>query len=330
MRTIENTIKIFLAIILLYVFCHYFFIFKDVVLSIGARRNLTGKIVYSTDSLKIKVIELPSGEKKTLYTARKIPGRYLESVNSPYFSPSGRKITFIKKVYADNPDTYKLYVMDSDGANVKKILDLGDLSILSPSWSPDGSKIAFVVKKEESQGIYIVDVYNPSDYKRISNIKPSGHQPGWSFDSQNISFISSEYISRQLGPGIRSKSFVGKIFIIDIKGNVLNILSTASEVALSPEGDKLVYEGKDGYYLMTNISSRNKYDSKIVIPFKSLLFDRNLSYPIRWSPDGKYIVFCKDIWFGFTGIYVAPIDNPKKHIRIATEGTDIVGMSWVR
>jgi len=218
MRIIENIIKVFLGIVILYVFCYYFFVYKDLILSIGKKGALKGKIVYSVGRHNINIIELPSGESKTIYTAKEAPNRYLESVGSPCLSPDGERVIFSKKEYRSFPSSYKLYMMDSDGVNVRKILDLGDASILSPSYSPDGTKIAFVVKKEGLQGLYITDVHSPSNYRRICDIKPSGSQPSWTSDGRKIAFISSEYISKQLGPGVRSEAFTGRIFLTDIEG----------------------------------------------------------------------------------------------------------------
>jgi len=330
MKVIENIIKVFLGIVILYAFCHYFFIFKDVVLSIGAKRNLTGKIVYSINALKVKVIELPSGEKKTIYKAEETADKYLEHVLNPYFSPSGRKIVFTK-MPIDAALRYRLYMMDTDGTNVKKILDLGDASISSPSWSPDGSKIAFVVKDKGLEGLYIIDAYNPSDYKRICAIEPARAQPAWSPDSQKVVFISEELYRSKIGDNLYAEKDLGGAYIVEFYENrVRKIIEYASEVSWSPDSKSLICKKGDGYYLITLTDNGYTKDIQRIIPYETPIYGKPGSLPIRWSPDGKYIVFCKDIWFGFTGIYVAPIDNPKKHIRIATDGTDIVGMSWVR
>jgi Tol biopolymer transport system component len=337
MRILKNIIKIFLTVIIFYHLLYFTFVYKDVILSINAKKGLKGKIVYSFGGRDIKVIELPSGKKKNIYSVPEEPieHRYLGSVGSPSFSPDGKRIVFSKR---DDPRInfrYKLYMMNSDGTNIKKFLDFGDADLLSPSWSPDGEKIAFAVRKSErggEGGLYVVEVNNPAFISCVSNILPSRSQSTWSPDSKKIAFSSEELFRKTLAKDWYAETNLGGIYIVDIFNKISNkFIDLAHEPSWSPDGKRLAYEGEKGYYVV-NINEEYTNNYYPIVPYKIPFFSIRIGslFPLRWSPDGKYIAFGKEIWPGIAGLYVVSVDNPKRQIRIATEHKAIGGMSWVK
>jgi len=72
---------------------------------------------------------------------------------TPSYSPDGEQIVFC----SDRNGSQKLYIMDADGSNSKKLTKTrGQYS--KPAWSPDGKLIAFV---KIDQGQFSIGVINP-------------------------------------------------------------------------------------------------------------------------------------------------------------------------
>lgn len=326
MRILKNLMKVFLSIIILYFLSYSYFVYKDVIISFAAKNKLAGKIAYGLKGHQIKVIELPSGKKKVLYTRPEEIRKYHAYVYSPCFSPKGEMIVFSQETGLLFDE--KLYIMDSDGLNLKLFLDLGDAGALSPSWSPDGKKIAYVVQEAGMQGLYTIRIADRL-ITRISEIQPSKSQPTWSPDGKKIAFTSEQKQSQYLGKGYYKNTILGGTYITDVdSGEVEKYIDLVSQPAWSPNGKMLAGERKDGYCIYeVNLQNQFNYNLQFIISFKTF-FDKGGTFPIRWSPDGKYIVFCREIWPGIAGIYVTPIDNPKKQIRIGTDHQAIIGMSW--
>jgi len=325
MKILEIMVKVFLILVITLFLSYFFFVYKDVALSIGHKKVLQGKIAYSLKGHYIKIINLPSGRADNIYTRPERIRKQLGFVHYPSFSPFGKKIVFSQGEHLFDD---KLYIMDSDGANTKLFLDLGDTAAIAPSWSPDGEEIAFIVQERGRQGLYIAKASNPNAIRRINDIKPSLRQPSWSPDGKMIAFEYENKVSRYLGNGLREERDLGGIYIIDIgSGEIKRNIEIASQPAWSPDGNMLICEKRDGYHMIDVIGVYG-YGESNIIPYKKSIFSRGGSFPVRWSPDGKYIVFCKEIWFGLAGIYVISVDNPKKQIRIGTDDEAIIGMSW--
>lgn len=325
MKVLMNLVKVFLILFLLFLFVKYFFIYKDVIFSINSKGELRGKIVYSVERHHIKVIDLPSGKCSTVYSVPERNNMHLEFVHSPYFSPDGSTIVFNQSDYLSYE---KIYIMDADGLNPKLFLDLNGIAAFCPSWSPDGKTIAYVVEDNGKQGLYTIRIADRL-ITRISDMQPFKSQPTWSPDSKKIIFDSKYTQKKYLGNGIYEATNLGGAYIINVDTkSIERYIDSASEPALSPNGRMLAYNDK-GRFCIINPEDPSA-SSYIFIPDSKIPFKMNEIIPIRWSPDGKYVVFCQKLWSRIAGIYVMPIDNPKKRIRIGTDKLAIIGMSWAR
>ena len=330
---LKKIVIIILCLIVIPWVYYYFFAYKDLILSFGAKKGFEGKIVYSVQTwsdFNVKIIDFPAGRERDIYSSIPRGEKEYHYVPSFSFSRDGNKIVF-SRMERDNYH-FKLYTMNSDGTDTKELLDLEGLNAEYPSWSPDGKKVAFIVQKAYDKGcLYVANMDKPySSLKIISNIRPVFRRLHWSPDSQKISFISDEYIRKRINATWRSETFVGKVFVINSDGTGLKQFKANEPVLWSPDGKLLLYRGEDGYY----ISDENQLYAYLLIPYKrppiSLLVN-DPSFAV-WSPDGKYIAYVKEIWPGGVGlgIYVVPVDNPKKEIQISTERYGVNDMVWVK
>lgn len=109
----------------------------------------------------------------------------------PSLNPDGSKIAFS----SERGGRPMIYVMDSDGGNVKRLTFKG-LYNSSPSWSPDGKKIAFAGQDSNNFDVFTMNV-DGTDLRRITsatkaNGKPAQNEdPSFSPDSRYIVYTSN-------------------------------------------------------------------------------------------------------------------------------------------
>jgi Tol biopolymer transport system component len=74
---------------------------------------------------------------------------------SPAWSPDGRRIAFVSD--RDGPG---IYLMESDGSDVRKLVESEQVGPAEPAWSPDGAHLAYTSSPGREMGvaIYVIDL----------------------------------------------------------------------------------------------------------------------------------------------------------------------------
>lgn len=66
---------------------------------------------------------------------------------------------------------------------ITKVVDIEDVEVLNPKWSPDGTKIAFTSARQ--QGLWVADA-NGGNIRQITDDESVGFGFSWSHDSSNL------------------------------------------------------------------------------------------------------------------------------------------------
>jgi Tol biopolymer transport system component len=146
------------------------------------------------------------------------------------FNSDGGRIAF-------HGDDEKLYVVNSDGSNLRAVADRAQCDgegLARIEWSPDGRKLVYVGKSSIGQpDIYVVNVDGASQPVQLTNDLENDLLPTWSPDGARIAW----------------SSFPGDIYVMNADGSGrINLTPTGiyidSYPVWSPDGMRLIYSSR--------------------------------------------------------------------------------------
>ena len=131
-----------------------------------------------------------------------VPGQGLMLGEEPCYSPSGKRIAFVT---IDE----SLWVVDADGTNKARVVQVDGQYCHQPAWSPDGEWIAFATDRDGSVELYKIR-WDGTDLTRLTNRPGIDCRPRRSRDGAWILFTSNRkgnhdlYLMRPDGSDVRA------------------------------------------------------------------------------------------------------------------------------
>ena len=300
----------------------------------------------------VKGSELSSLNDATL--ARNIRFASHKIADDVYLKLTGTRGAFATRIaYVNaNPGArdYRLEIADADGEGVNVAVRSNE-PIISPSWSPDGSKVAYVSFEQKKPVIYVQDLVT-GGRKVVSNEKGSNSAPNWSPDGSKLAVALSIpghtqiYVVNADGSGLRRLSNSNGIdtepffsadgqsiyFLSDRSGGAQIYKMPASGGAaqrvtfngsnnISP---RVSSDGKTLAWISQREGGYSLYAMDLASGQEQRLAD-NATEP-SFSPNGKYIMYANKAG-GRASLAVVSVDGRVKQ-RLTTQSGNIREPSW--
>ena len=207
------------------------------------------------------------------------------------------KITYVVK----KGRRYELQVADADGFNAQSVLASNE-PIMSPSWSPDGSRLAYV-SFDQKKPIVMVQNLAQGTTKAVASFRGNNSAPAWSPDSRFLAVALS-------------KDGLTQVYRVPANGGDAERLTESAGIdtqpSYSPDGQWIAFTSDRGgspqIYRMPASGG----------PATRVTFEGTYNVGPRYSPDGKSIAFVQREGGRFR---IASLELATGQVTVLTDGT---------
>ncbi len=170
---------------------------------------------------------------------------------------------------------YELQIADADGGNSQTALASRE-PIISPTWSPDGSRLAYVSFEAKKPVVYVHDLSSGRRHV-VANFKGSNSAPAWSPDGRRLAVV------------LTKEGSISQLYSIGADGSGVTRLTSSSSIDTEPQFSP---DGASIYFTSDRGGSPQIYR----IPAgggeaQRVTFSGGYNVTPRPSPDGKSLAY---------------------------------------
>ncbi len=235
----------------------------------GSQYSVSYRLVDSVRKTQLDGVAFTGTEKELRRISHQIADRIYEKITGVRGVFSTRLAYVVQK-----SNTYELQIADADGQNPQVMLR-SKHSIISPSWSPDGSKLAYVSFEANKPVVYVQTLSSGQRFP-IANFKGNNSAPTWSPNGSQLAIVLS-------------RDSISQIYTINADGSGLRRVMRSPLIDTEPQ-----YTPDGGSLIFTSDRGGNPQIYRVPVSggdAQRITFNGSYNISPAISPDGNNLVY---------------------------------------